>query len=548
LEQNPILADGTPEDLNSALQPQQSISTELVHGVELLPNVVLSLIEEYVLPTIHCLDLLMLIPVRFYARFHAHFPILSDQHTFLSRYNFNKLLLWTVLAIASRDSTQHATLYSSLVDPVRRLAGDLYASQSRSFETVQALLLLCVWPFPFQQTINDPSPMYMALASQIAYQLGLHRPAFRADFTENNLPQADPGELARKKVWFGCCIVNQFVTAKLGTPSTIKPGHAVLSELAQGSLSIIPEPLISQLHLTYLANKAQTALGDDDYSQSGVPSNCLSIVRSFEAEATQLRERFKHKWGPETQLLYLSHLQHLYSFALDASNIRSDVAQSDVDIDIMYAKAYDVALQLCRLAAAAPMPNHCWPVFVKYSVMYGLLFAIPLANIEPQGSSQRKQLIEAVCEGLVVMRSWSMFEKDHFSRVSGHVDWLIRKLEDADRGRASSTVTISGNSTTDASNANSKKKRLVFSVKSRMSTNIMYETIWTAKYGARGEEQARNQIFAAPTPSQTLPSNTLNTPMLDPTLDNFVFTDGWENSGFLDIFADWQSLIGANAT
>jgi hypothetical protein len=146
---------------------------------------------------------------RFYARFHAHFPILPDQTTFLSRYNFNKLLLWTVLAIASRESSQYAALYSSLVDPVRRLAGDLYASQSRSFETVQALLLLCVWPFPFQQTINDPSPMYIALASQIAYQLGLHRPAYRTDFTENNLPQADPGELARKKVWFGCCIVNQ---------------------------------------------------------------------------------------------------------------------------------------------------------------------------------------------------------------------------------------------------------------------------------------------------------------------------------------------------
>ena len=35
-------------NLNGALQPtpQQDISAELVHGVELLPNVVLSLIEE----------------------------------------------------------------------------------------------------------------------------------------------------------------------------------------------------------------------------------------------------------------------------------------------------------------------------------------------------------------------------------------------------------------------------------------------------------------------------------------------------------------------
>ena len=319
----------------------------------------------------------------------------------------------------------------------------------------------------------------------------------------------------------------------------------MLAELAQGTLSMVPEPLISVLHITYLANKAQTALGDDDYSQSGVLPNCLTQVRAFEAEAMQLRERFKHKWGPETHLLYLSHLLHLYSFALDSPLVRNDISQTDVEVDIIYAKAYDAALQLCRAAASAPTSNNCWPAFVKYAVMYALLFAIPMANIEPHGSSQRKQLIDAIRDGLSVMRSWSMFEKDHFSRVSGHVDWLLRKLEEADRGRANSTVSISGNPVTAAANASQKKNRLRFSVKSRMATNIMYETIWTAKYGARAEEQARNSIFTAPTPTQTMPTNQLDMPALEGTMDNFVFTDGWENSGFLDIFADWQSLIGS---
>jgi hypothetical protein len=63
LEQNPAITNGTPENINGGLNgalngglnaniqrtPQQDISAELVHGVELLPNVVLSLIEEYVL-------------------------------------------------------------------------------------------------------------------------------------------------------------------------------------------------------------------------------------------------------------------------------------------------------------------------------------------------------------------------------------------------------------------------------------------------------------------------------------------------------------------
>ena len=69
LDQNPVLQNGTPENINGSIggtlngnlngsmsatlngglqpTPQQDISAELVHGVELLPNVVLSLIEEY---------------------------------------------------------------------------------------------------------------------------------------------------------------------------------------------------------------------------------------------------------------------------------------------------------------------------------------------------------------------------------------------------------------------------------------------------------------------------------------------------------------------
>lgn len=47
IEQSPVITNGIPEDLNRPLQAQQDISTELVHGVELLPNIVLSLIEEY---------------------------------------------------------------------------------------------------------------------------------------------------------------------------------------------------------------------------------------------------------------------------------------------------------------------------------------------------------------------------------------------------------------------------------------------------------------------------------------------------------------------
>ena len=127
---------------------------------------------------------------------------------FILEYDLDRLLLWTVLAIASRSLDDQPALFSALVDPVRKMAADIYNPQSRSLRTMQALLLLCAWPAPFQQTINDPSPMYGSLALNIGHQLGLHRPLHKADFDERAVGFA-ASTAVECKTWFGCFIVNQ---------------------------------------------------------------------------------------------------------------------------------------------------------------------------------------------------------------------------------------------------------------------------------------------------------------------------------------------------
>lgn len=145
---------------------------------------------------------------RYFTHYHPYFPILPGQHEFTAEYDSNQLLLWTVLAIASRGREDLPTVYASLVEPVRRLASDIHAPQSRSLKTMQALLLLCVWPFPHQQTINDPSPMYCSLATHVGYQLGLHRPLHRSDFKDSAI-RLTTSDLTDRKTWYGCFIVNQ---------------------------------------------------------------------------------------------------------------------------------------------------------------------------------------------------------------------------------------------------------------------------------------------------------------------------------------------------
>ena len=149
--------------------------------------------------------------LRYYADYHSHFPILPEFDDFVLEYDQNKLLLWTILAITTKGQPE---TYSSLVDPVRKLAADLYQPQSRSLKTMQALLLLCAWPFPFQRTHQDPSPMYCSLATNIGYQLGLHRPWCKGDF-EVDTQEFVTASAIEMKTWYGCFDVNTcFVSSR----------------------------------------------------------------------------------------------------------------------------------------------------------------------------------------------------------------------------------------------------------------------------------------------------------------------------------------------
>lgn len=113
------------------------------------------------------------------------------------------------MAVSAGASPETASLYNSLVNPVRRLAGDIYSHQSQGLGAVQGLLLLCAWPFPYQQTVNDPSPMYAALATNLAYQLGLHRPpALHADFSYHATRHEENLDDERERAWYGCFVIN----------------------------------------------------------------------------------------------------------------------------------------------------------------------------------------------------------------------------------------------------------------------------------------------------------------------------------------------------
>jgi hypothetical protein len=112
------------------------------------------------------------------------------------------------LAIASKSMDAYTHFHALLQPHVRRLASDIYSLDNDPLRNVQALLLLCWWPFTFAATKDDPSWAYCALAVHIALKHGFHRPGRHSDFVYNSTLDAHQMQMY-DRVWAGCGIIDQ---------------------------------------------------------------------------------------------------------------------------------------------------------------------------------------------------------------------------------------------------------------------------------------------------------------------------------------------------
>lgn len=150
----------------------------------------------------------MLTACRYYTHYHVHFPLLPELPVFLKSYASFDVLFWTVIAIGCTRSSKHSDLYLRLKNPVERLLTDINHPASHSFPQIQALLLICCWPFPFGPIDTDPSWTYCGLATHYALRLGLHRPAHATDFKYDVVYDQET-MIIRQRTWIACFIINQ---------------------------------------------------------------------------------------------------------------------------------------------------------------------------------------------------------------------------------------------------------------------------------------------------------------------------------------------------
>ncbi|CAI6097459.1 unnamed protein product [Clonostachys chloroleuca] len=433
----------------SSAVPSSAFATERIGEIEVSPAAIAEIITA------------------FFSFCHEDFPILPDLLYFVRGYNRCKFLFWVVIAIGSKSTENHEQLYTQLRPHIRLLVSDLDGAVEHALGTVQALLLLCWWPFPFQATRSDPSWSYSGLAVHTALRAGIHRPHHFSDFMYNDRLD-DAGIQAFRKAWIGCFIVNQLLASELGVPSTVSVDNTIVSALDGRASGRLPKPLEQHLRIAYHSYNICNTLGNSDATTSGLVHGSIGIIKILQKGLQELEIELAPDMTTHTALALLRVKLQLQSFVftddqLDRSDLRIENRAADhlSKVETYSTKIIDLAAQAAPVRSAP----HIWTITLRTSVVYA---AHILLRLVAYSENLDVGLIQnSIGQAWMLFNSQSELENDSWARLREIITYLSRI------GTSQNTPGAP-------------------SVRARMSANIAIESIWRAR-GRFSEEVLRER-------------------------------------------------------
>lgn len=112
--------------------------------------------------------------------------------------------------MGSRKYSKDPTILSQLGPKVIELAQRAVFRRENGLSTLQAFLILCIWPMPIDTMYKDISPILAGAMLNLALSLGLHIPGVGQDFSRTTLAHDDNERLFRAKLWVSCVICAQW--------------------------------------------------------------------------------------------------------------------------------------------------------------------------------------------------------------------------------------------------------------------------------------------------------------------------------------------------
>lgn len=107
--------------------------------------------------------------------YYPHFAIIEPVTSLTELAAESELLFWTIVAVAARHHKRHYIRYPHIQNVHAQLHGKVCREAIQSVPDLQAILMLCTWPYPVKGQFSDPSWMQLGMVITASRLIGLDK-------------------------------------------------------------------------------------------------------------------------------------------------------------------------------------------------------------------------------------------------------------------------------------------------------------------------------------------------------------------------------------
>lgn len=319
----------------------------------------------------------------YFARHHRYLPFKVSSELPEELYMRSTLLFWVICAVTS--SWKQQTQLSPMIKPM--IAASIHVS-SYSVETIQALLIMCIWPFKTARLSEDPSKFYSSIAAQMSLQLGLHRPSqpywpLQHGSLSGPLTAAD--KEVRLTTWLSCYLINQMQSSAHGVPSSILVDANLLDAFDNPS---VDRDLAQLCHIYHMLTRLTWEIGANAPSPVGIiePEARIPMIRYYLEQMSALEGKHLAQASDAVRISFLYSKLQLLSFAL-----LDDVPFSESLLDLIK-DAEGAAGELVDITSE--MNLAATPTHIRRAMCYGAFVLIRILQLPHE--TQRELLVDII--------------------------------------------------------------------------------------------------------------------------------------------------------
>lgn len=347
----------------------------------------------------------------FFARCHHFLPFQMMTRSPDAIYAQCPLLFWAICAAAASWK-----LRAQLAPSLKAMLADTIHSPPRSIEKVQALLIMSMWPFSVTAIMQDPADFYCSLATQMALQIGLHRPSqsHLHDYGSEEHAEARTVDYqVQTTTWLACFVVNQRQFLVRGVPQSVWVDNHLLKAFDDES---VDQRLSQFCRIYHVMMQVNLSIGAEAPTPSGMlePGARLAAIKSWAEVYSALEMGPLKQMGDVVRIAFLSSRMQLFSFAL-----LDDMPDTPEIFEYVQSAKQDACnlIELCYFQNLAIAPAH-----VRHAISYsGFVLVKILRSHYSTESEVLQDHIERVRQALSTTTS---SPDDTYRKACQTIQWL----------------------------------------------------------------------------------------------------------------------------